>query len=55
MTTIEDLKAILDSDDALEIQILPDGSIEAVPVGTPPVQGQRPRILTLAEFLGEDY
>lgn len=55
MPKYSELQAILDSDEPLDVQILPDGSIEAVAPGTPPVEGPRPRVLTISEALEDDY
>lgn len=52
-TTIEELEAMLNSDEELEIEIQPDGSINAVPKGT--ARNAKPRILTFEKALGDDY
>ncbi len=49
MTTIDELEKILNSQEELEVQINPDGSITAVAKGT--AVNSQPRILTLEEAL----
>lgn len=51
--TIAELEAILDSSEELEIEILPDGSIHAVPRGT--AQNAKPVIITSKYAAAEFY
>lgn len=45
--TIEELEKMLASNDPLDIEIQPDGSVRAVPDGT--AQNSKPKILTVSE------
>lgn len=51
--TIAELEAILDSPEALELEILPDGSVHAVPMGT--AKDAKPVILTSKYMAAEFY
>jgi hypothetical protein len=47
--TVEELQAILDSEDPLRIEILPDGSIQAVSIDLPLLVSVAPKVLTFRE------
>lgn len=51
--TIDELEALLNSEEELEIEIHPDGSIDAVPKGL--ANNATPRVFTLKEALGDSY
>jgi hypothetical protein len=51
--TIEELEAMLNSDEELDIEVQPDGSIVAVPKGL--ANNATPRVLTLKQALGDKY
>lgn len=51
--TIEELEAILASGEKLDIEIMPDGSIRAVPEGT--AQNAKPRVITHKYAVAEYY
>lgn len=51
--TIAEIEAILSSPEAMEIEILPDGSIRAVPIGTK--QDADPKIITSKYAAAEFY
>jgi len=56
--TVEELEAILNSEEPGTIQILPDGSIDWAPEGSPLYAGERPLVLTVEQAeqtLGGDY
>lgn len=52
-TTIEELEAMLNSDEKLEIEIQPDGSIVAVPQGL--ANNATPKVLTMKQAFGDNY
>lgn len=50
--TIAELEAIMNSSEAMEIEILPDGSIHAVPMGTK--QNATPKIIT-SKYAAQEF
>lgn len=51
--TIEELEAILASNEPMDIEIKPDGSIHAVPKGT--AQNATPQVITAKYAVAEYY
>ena len=52
-TTIADLERILDQEEDVEIEILPNGEVRAKGQGAQELGGRKP--LTMREYLGGEY